>query len=88
MRTTLVLDDEVYEAARRRAFEQRRSLGAVISELAGRGLEAEVGAAARAEPPAIRLGAWAGKVWIADDFDDTPQEWLDAIEEPIDPRER
>ena len=31
MRTTLELDDRLYEVARRRAFEERRSLGDIIS---------------------------------------------------------
>jgi len=86
VRTTLVLDDDVYETARRRAFEQRRSLGAVISELAEKGLEAEQGE--QAKHRGVRFGAYAGQIWIADDFDEAPPEWLDAGEEPIDPTER
>lgn len=85
MRTTLVLDDGVYDSARRRAFEQRRSLGSVISELAQKGLEAERnGQGARG----VRFGAYAGEVWIADAFDETPQAWLDAMEAPIEPGAR
>ena len=38
MRTTLELDDDVVAAARELAAGERRSLGAVISELARRGL--------------------------------------------------
>ncbi|MFT4036185.1 MAG: antitoxin [Patulibacter sp.] len=38
MRTTLSLDDDVIFAARELAAAQRRSLGAVISDLARRGL--------------------------------------------------
>ncbi|HXD55582.1 MAG TPA: hypothetical protein VN618_12560 [Solirubrobacteraceae bacterium] len=38
MRTTLNLDDDVVIAARELASDERRSLGAVISELARRGL--------------------------------------------------
>ena len=38
MRTTLNLDDELVAAARELASAERRSLGAVISELAKRGL--------------------------------------------------
>jgi hypothetical protein len=38
MRTTLDLDDDVIAAARELAASERRSLGAVISELARRGL--------------------------------------------------
>ncbi|MCL2770448.1 MAG: antitoxin [Solirubrobacterales bacterium] len=38
MRTTLNIDDDVVVAARELAAGERRSLGAVISELARRGL--------------------------------------------------
>ena len=38
MRTTLDIDDDVVAAARELAASERRSLGAVISELARRGL--------------------------------------------------
>lgn len=38
MRTTLEIDDDVVTAARELAAIERRSLGAVISELARRGL--------------------------------------------------
>lgn len=38
MRTTLEIDDDVVAAARELAAEERRSLGAVISDLARRGL--------------------------------------------------
>jgi hypothetical protein len=38
MRTTLELDDDVVAAARELAAGERRSLGAVVSELARRGL--------------------------------------------------
>lgn len=38
MRTTLDIDDDVVAAARELAADHRRSLGAVISELARRGL--------------------------------------------------
>lgn len=75
MRTTLTLDDEVYEAARKIAFEQRRALGDVVSELAARGLEA-----GDSPPPKLTFGFWAGQGWIADDFNDTPPEWLESIE--------
>lgn len=86
MRTTLVLNDGVYETARRRAFEQRRSLGAVISELAEIGLDAEQNG--RGKHCGVRFGAYGGQIWMADDFDDVPQDWLDAIQEPIDPTDR
>jgi hypothetical protein len=38
MRTTLTIDDDVVAAARELASSESRSLGAVISELARRGL--------------------------------------------------
>jgi hypothetical protein len=38
MRTTLELDDDIVAAARELAAVERRSLGAVISDLARRGL--------------------------------------------------
>lgn len=38
MRTTLEIDDDVVAAARELARDERRSLGAVISDLARRGL--------------------------------------------------
>jgi hypothetical protein len=75
MRTTLTLDDAVYEAARKIAFDERRALSEVISELAKRGLEAT-----NRPIPRRQLGFWAGQVWMADDFNETPQEWLDSIE--------
>ena len=78
MRTTLTLDDEIYQRARQIAFDERRAIGDVISDLAQAGLNAR-----RAQAPARRLGFWQGKGWVADDFDDTPQEWLDAIDEPL-----
>lgn len=40
MRTTLNLDPDVLEAARRMASEQGRTLGAIVSDLARRGLQA------------------------------------------------
>ena len=75
MRTPLPLDDVVYEAARKIAFEQRRALGDVVSELAAKGLDAGKHGAARR-----KLGFWAGQGWVADDFNHTPPEWLESIE--------
>ena len=34
----------------------------------------------RVQAPPRTLGFWAGKVWIADDFNDTPPEWLESVE--------
>lgn len=78
MRTTLLLDDEVYAAARQRAFEQRRSLGDVVSELARRGLAAE-----RMQAPRRPIGLFDGQGFIADDFDETPPELIDAVEREL-----
>lgn len=76
MRTTLELDDKIHELARRRAFEERRSLGEVVSELALKGLAAE-----RLARPARRLGLFDGKIFVAPDFDETPPEVIEALEE-------
>ena len=77
MRTTIDLDPEIHEIARRRAFEERRSIGDVISELARRGLEA-------GEPRRERrLGVFAGLIHIAADFDETPEEILRSLDEPL-----
>ena len=78
MRTTVSIDDEVYEQARRIAFESRRTLGEVINELLGEGLKLV------ATPPARRrLGRLRGTITIADDFDDTPREVLDSLAGPL-----
>ncbi len=29
-------------------------------------------------------GALKGKIWIADDFDNTPKEWIEAMEQSLD----
>ncbi len=78
MRTTLTLDDDVYAAVRQRAFNERRPIGDVVSDLTKRGLAAEL-----QDQPARRLGFWAGHGFIADDFDETPKEVLDAMDEPL-----
>lgn len=78
MRTTLEIDDRLHELARRMAFDQRRSLGDVISDLALRGLEQQ-----SVDRPARSLGQFVGLVHIADDFDDTPSDIDDAIEQPL-----
>ncbi|WP_420620058.1 CopG family transcriptional regulator [Candidatus Poriferisocius sp.] len=78
MRTTVSIDDEVYEEARRMAFESRRTLGEVINELLTEGLRLV------ARPPARRqLGQLRGTITVADDFDETPQEVLASLSDPI-----
>ena len=62
MRTTIELADDVYEAIRKRAFDERSSMGAVLSDLARRGLKAE-------RPTRVRpIGLFDGQGFIADDF--------------------
>lgn len=80
MRTTVSIDDDVYERARRAAFESRRSLGAVMSELLRAGL-----AAGEPPSPPRALGGLRGAVWVADDFDETPPEVLASVDAPVDP---
>lgn len=78
MRTTVTIDDYLYEALRRQAFVERRTLGAVINELLARGLEHQPGAARV-------LGAFAGQIVIDEDFDETPEEVELALHEPVQP---
>lgn len=56
MRTTLDLDDDVLAAARELAAGERRSLGAVISQLARRGLT-PARVEAEGDLPVIRVPA-------------------------------
>ena len=78
MRTTVSIDDEVYEQARRIAFDSRRTLGEVINELLTEGLRVAV-----APPERRRLGQLRGTISIADDFDATPRDVLDSLDSPI-----
>jgi hypothetical protein len=79
MRTTLEIDDDLHELARRIAFEQRRSLGDVVSELMRQGLAAETKRSREQRP----LGIFAGLIHIAEDFDDTPPDVIAALDEPL-----
>lgn len=78
MRTTVSIDDEVYERARRIAFESRRTLGDVINEMLSAGLELASQSQARRQ-----LGQLRGTITISEDFDDTPPEVLDSLNDPI-----
>jgi hypothetical protein len=78
VRTTVDIDDAVHEAARLRAFQQRRSLGDVLSELASIGLTVVEGE--RAPRP---IGLYDGQIAIAADFDSTPDVVVEAIERPL-----
>lgn len=77
MRTTVTLRDDIYECARRRAFEERRSLGDVLSDLVELGLKNSESSTARV------LGAFAGQIEMSDDFDDELPEFSEALEEPL-----
>lgn len=73
MRTTVSIDDVVYEELRGIAFESRRTLDEVINELLVEGLKLV------ALPPARRrLGQLRGTIKIADDFDEV----LDPLDAP------
>ena len=74
MRTTVSIDDVVYEELRGIAFESRRTLDEVINELLVEGLKLV------ASPPARRrLGQLRGTIKIADDFDEV----LDSLDAPV-----
>jgi prevent-host-death family protein len=72
-----------------------------LSKLVDAALAGEEVIIQKAGKPAVRLvpieapkfvrkgGAWKGKVWIADDFNDTPQDIIDLFyESEIFPKER
>lgn len=74
------LDNKVYEAARQIAFESRRTPGEVINELLLAGLKSR-----NSLGPQRELGRLRGSIWIAEDFDETPQEVIDDFESGLDP---
>ena len=78
MRTTVSLDERIHEEARRIAFESRRTLSEVINELLAEGLKQATRPTARRQ-----LGQLRGTIAIADDFDETPEEMLDSLAEPL-----
>jgi 3-oxoacyl-ACP reductase-like protein len=61
MRTTLDLDDDVLLAARAHAAREKRSLGAVISELARESLQRPSAPAGRARGAGGARGALGGR---------------------------
>ncbi len=77
MRTTLEIDDRLHEIARQMAFAERRGIGAVISDLALKGLE--TGRSLGDRP----LGKFAGQVVVSADFDDTPPEVSESLDAPV-----
>jgi len=78
MRTTVSIDDAVYEQARRIAFESRRTLGDVINELLAEGLKLVA-----PSPERRLLGQLRGTIRISEDFDETPGEVLEALDSPL-----
>ncbi|WP_420626184.1 hypothetical protein [Candidatus Poriferisodalis sp.] len=78
MRTTVSLDNAIYDEARRIAFESHRTLGEVINELLAAGLKQVARPSARRQ-----LGQLRGTITIADDFDDTPAEVLESLDDPL-----
>ncbi len=78
MRTTLTIRDDLYDAVRLRAFEERRGLGEVVNELIESGLR---GATSRPRT----LGVFAGQIELADDFDAELDDFTKALDEPVEP---
>ena len=75
MRITLSIDDEIYEQARRLAFESSRTIGAVVNDLLSAGLQEQ-----RAPASKRQLGQLRGAIVLADDFDHTSGALVDAFE--------
>jgi len=78
MRTTLTIRDELYEAVRRQAFEERRGISEVFNELVAAGLNSS-------SQRSRTLGAFAGLITVADDFDDEIDDIARALDEPVQP---
>ena len=55
MRTTVTLDDDVFEAARAQAQASGKKLGEVLSQLARRGLRASARRASRSGLPVFKV---------------------------------
>lgn len=55
MRTTVTLDDDVFEAARAQAQASGKKLGEVLSQLARRGLRASAGGASTGGLPVFKV---------------------------------
>ena len=58
MRTTLEIDDDVLEAAKRIAYAERKSAGQVLSDLARRSLEDAPGQRDRRAAPTTERNGW------------------------------
>ena len=57
MRTTITLDDDVFEAARNLALSSGKTLGEVISQLSRRSLKAQVETRQRNGLPVFKVSA-------------------------------
>jgi hypothetical protein len=66
MRTTLTLDSDILSAARQIAGAKSKSIGAVISELARRGLEARGAVATRQGFPVFKVSKGASPLTSED----------------------
>lgn len=55
MRTTVTLDDDIFEAAQAQAQASGKNLGKVLSQLARRGLRASTPKASKAGLPVFRV---------------------------------
>jgi hypothetical protein len=55
MRTTVILDDDVFEAARAQAQASGKTLGEVLSQLARRGLRASAQSATKSGLPVFKV---------------------------------
>jgi hypothetical protein len=55
MRTTVTLDDDVFEAAQAQAAASGKTLGQVLSQLARRGLRASAQSATRSGLPVFKV---------------------------------
>lgn len=78
MRTTVAIRDDLHEAVRQLAFDERRTLGDVINDLIEQGLTARRG-------NGRTLGQFVGQIHIADDFDDPLPDMDAALDSPVGP---
>lgn len=75
MRTTVSIDDEIYERASRIALESDCTFDEVVNELLAAGLEQRLATATGRE-----LGRLQGSIRVAADFDATPDDLIEAFE--------
>ena len=77
MRTTISLRDDLYEAVRKQAFEERRTLGEVVTDLIESGLSLQ------AQPRT--LGAFVGRIVIPESFDDDLDDLETLLSDSVEP---